>query len=233
MNRSPRKRFYRSVEVTVQGPYAIALDGQLVKTPFKRELLLPTAGLAEAVASEWAAQVERIDPSQMPLTRLANTAIDRVEGEEARIIDELVEYAGSDLVCYRASGPDSLVNRQGEFWDPVLSCAEQLLGEKLIAVQGIAHKPQPPEALGAIRQYLQQFDPMRLCALHNLTTLTGSALIALAVERGLIEPERAWLAAHIDEDWQAERWGRDDEAMERRARRKREFDASIRFLSLL
>jgi chaperone required for assembly of F1-ATPase len=228
-----RKRFYENVEVVGEGPHGIALDGRPLETPLKRDLLLPTAGLAGAVAAEWAAQGERVDPRQMPLTKLANTAIDRVEGHETRIIEELLEYVGADLVCYRAAEPESLVSRQGEFWDPVLSWAEEMLGVRLLAVQGIVHKQQSPEALGTVRRYLHQFDAMHLCALHNLTTLTGSALVALAMERNFLEPERAWLTAHVDEDWQAERWGRDEEAMERRARRKQEFDAAVKFLAML
>ena len=228
-----RKRFYGNVEVMGEGPYGIALDGRPLRTPLKRDLLLPTAGLAEAVAAEWAAQGERVDPRQMPLTKLANTAIDCVVDSETRIIDELLEYAGADLVYYRAAEPESLVNQQGEFWDPILSWAEEILGVRLFAVQGIVHKPQSPEALGAIRGYLYQFDAMQLCAVHNLTTLTGSALIALAVVKGFLEPERAWLTAHVDEDWQAERWGRDEEAVERRAKRKQEFDATVKFRTLL
>jgi chaperone required for assembly of F1-ATPase len=233
MTARSRKRFYRNVEVMGEGPYGIALDGRPLRTPLKHDLLLPTAGLAEAVAAEWAAQGERVDPWQMPLTKLAYTAIDRVVDSETRIIDELLEYAGADLVCYRAAEPESLINRQGEFWDPILSWAEETPGVRLFAVQGIVHKPQSPEALDAVRRYLHQFDAMHLCALHNLTTLTGSVLITLAMEKNFLEPERAWLTVHIDEDWQAERWGWDEEAMERRARRKQEFDASVRFLTLL
>jgi chaperone required for assembly of F1-ATPase len=169
----------------------------------------------------------------MWLTRLANTAVDRVAGEEPRMVRELANYAGSDLVCYRAADPQSLVTRQGEFWDPVLTWAEETFGVRFLAIQGVVHHPQPQEALEAVARYLQGFDCMRLCAVHNLTTLTGSLLIALMMESGALDPERAWLAAQVDEDWQAERWGVDEEAAARRAGRKQEFDAAVRFLGLL
>jgi chaperone required for assembly of F1-ATPase len=227
------KRLYKQVEVTGAGPYGITLDGRLLRTPLKRELSFPSRPLAEAVAAEWAGQGERIDAETMWLTKLANTSIDRVQGNVARVIGDIVDYAGSDLVCYRAAEPGSLTIRQGEFWDPVLSWAEQALGVIFITVEGVVHQPQPKETLHAIRQYLARFDAMQLCALHALTTLTGSALIALIIAAGGLEPERGWLTAHVDEDWQIERWGEDAEAFERRNRRKQEFDAAVRFLALL
>jgi chaperone required for assembly of F1-ATPase len=233
VNERPRKRFYKQVTVTGEGPYGVALDGHPITTPVKRSLMLPTLALAEAIAAEWAAQGERIDPERMRLTKLANTAIDRVEGDEGRILGDLVDYAGSDLVCYRAAEPESLVIRQGEFWDPVLSWAEESLGARFDTVQGIMHQAQRRQTLEAVASYLTRFDAMELCALHNIATLTGSALLALSIASGSLEPERAWLTAHVDEDWQAERWGEDAEAALRKVRRKQEFDATVRFLGLL
>jgi chaperone required for assembly of F1-ATPase len=227
------KRFYKLVEVKGDESFAILLDGRPLKTPLKRNLILPSAPLAEAIADEWAAQGERIDPDQMLITKLANTAIDRVAGDEQRIIEELVDYARSDLVCYRAAEPESLVTRQKLFWDPILTWAEETLDTRFFAIQGIVHKPQPRHSLDVVARYLRQFDAMRLCALHNLTTLTGSALIALSIESGFLKPERAWLSAHVDEDWQIGRWGRDEEAAERRARRRQEFEAAVKFLGLV
>jgi chaperone required for assembly of F1-ATPase len=233
VNGRRRKRFYKQAEVTGDGPYGVALDGRVVKTPGKRNLTVPSFALAEAIAGEWAAQGERIEPERMWMTKLANTAIDLVEGEEERIVAEIVGYAGSDLVCYRAAEPESLAIRQGEFWDPILSWAEETLGVRFLTVQGVMHRTQPPETLQGVESYLHRFDAMRLCALHNIATLTGSALIALSLASGALEPERAWLTAHVDEDWQAERWGEDAEAAERKTRRKQEFDSAVRFLELL
>jgi len=233
VNEGRRKRFYRQAEVTGERPYGVALDGRPVKTPGKRNLTVPSLALAEAIAGEWATQGDRIDPYRMWLTRLANTAIDRVEGHEERVLGDIVNHAGSDLVCYRAPEPEGLVIRQGEFWDPVLSWAEEALGVRFATVQGLMHKAQPPETLKAVESYLRRFDAMELCAVHNIATLTGSTLLALSVVSGALEPERAWLLAHVDEDWQAERWGEDAEAAERKTRRKEEFDAAIRFLNLL
>lgn len=230
--RQPR-RLYKQVEVIGAGPYGVTLDGQGLKTPLKRELSFPSQSLAEAVAAEWAAQGERIDIETMWLTKLANTSIDRVQDNEARVIGDIVDYAGSDLVCYRATEPESLIIRQGEFWDPVLCWAEQAVGVRFITVEGIVHQPQPKETLNAVRQHLARFDAMQLCALHALTTLTGSALLAMIIAAGALEPERGWLTAHVDEDWQIERWGADAEALERRNRGKREFDAAVRFLTFL
>jgi chaperone required for assembly of F1-ATPase len=233
MNGRRPKRLYSHVEVTGAGPFGVTLDGRPLTTPMKRELSFPSRGLAEAVAAEWAHQGERVDGETMLLTKLANTAIDRVKGNEQRVIGEIVAYAGSDLVCYRAPEPERLTIRQGEFWDPVLSWAEQAFAAMFITVEGVVHQPQPEETLNAVRRYLARFDAMQLCALHVLTTLTGSALIALIIAAGALEPERGWITAHVDEDWQIERWGEDSEALERRNRRKREFDAAIRFLALV
>jgi chaperone required for assembly of F1-ATPase len=228
-----RKRFYKQAEVTGEGPYGVGLDGRAVKTPGKRNLTIPSFALAEAIAGEWAMQGDHITPERMWLTKLAYTAIDRVEGSEGRIVDEIVSYAGSDLICYRAAEPESLAIRQGEFSDPVLSWAEQTLGVRFVTVQGVIHQAQPPETLAGVESYLRRFGAMELCALHNIATLTGSALIALSIASGGLESERAWLTAHVDEDWQAERWGEDAEAAERKTRRKQEFDAVVRFLNLL
>jgi chaperone required for assembly of F1-ATPase len=233
VNRKGSKRFYKQVEVTGNGLFGIALDGRPLKTPLKRNLSLPTEALAEAIAAEWAAQGDRIHRDQMPITKLANTAIDRVTGDEERIVGELVDYANSDLVCYRAAEPESLVTRQGEYWDPILGWAEETLKTRFAVIQGVVHKHQSGQALDAVACYLEQFNPMQLSALYNLATLTGSALMALAIESGSLEAERAWLAANVDEDWQGERWGKDEEAAEQRARRKLEFDAAVKFLSLL
>jgi len=227
------RRFYEQAGVSGDAsPFAIILDGRPVKTPLKRELALPQRALAEAVAEEWQRQGEHIDPALMPLTRLANTALDRVAGNEPRIVAEIAEYAGSDLLCYRAEGPTSLIEREAWHWDPVLAWAGAHLAHPFIAVTGLVHQPQPEPTLEAVTRHLSRHDAFALTALHNMATLTGSALLTMAVEAGALHADAAWAAAHVDEDWQIEQWGEDAEATRRRQKRRAEFDAAVAFLAL-
>lgn len=228
------KRFYQRVAVAERGGgFAPLLDGKPVRTPGKRELLLPSRALAEAVAEEWRAQKERIDPATMPLTKLANSAIDGVAGREADVIGDILAYAGSDLLCYRADVPHGLVAAQQAHWDPVLAWAKSSLGAQFALAEGVVHLAQPQASLDRVREALVGRDPFSLAALHVMTGLTGSALIALAVAFGQMTPEEAWKAAHVDEDWQVAKWGEDAEAAARRAARWRDFAASARALALL
>ena len=215
------------------GGYRVQLDGKPVRTPAKALLALPTRALAEAVAGEWAAQREHIDPATMPLTRLANSAIDGVQGREAEVRADIVRYAGSDLLCYRASEPEGLVRRQAEMWDPVLGWARDALGARFAVAEGLMPLAQPDAAISAIAAALEGFDAFSLAALHVMTTLTGSALLALAHARGRLTAEQAWTAAHVDEDWQIGKWGEDAEAAARRQRRWCEMQAAGRMLALL
>ena len=164
------------------------------------------------MAQEWRAQGERIDPATMPLTKLANSAIDGVAGREQAVIDDIMKYAASDLVCYRAPGPPGLVEAQAKHWDPVLAWAKDALGAPLKLGQGVVHVAQPQASLDRIRRALAGRDAFSLAALHVMTALTGSALLALAVALGRLTPEEAWEAAHVDEDWQIGQWGEDEEA---------------------
>ena len=215
------------------GGFTLLLDGKPVRTPGKRQLLLPSRALAEAVAEEWRAQKERIDPATMPLTKLANSAIDGVPGREDEVIGDILNYAGSDLLCYRAEGPRGLVEAQQAQWDPVLAWAKSALGAPLVLAEGIVHVAQPQASLDRLRDALKTQAPFGLAALHVMTGLTGSALLALAVALGRMSPEEAWKAAHVDEDWQIAQWGEDAEAASRRAARRRDFDAAARALALL
>ncbi len=227
------RRFYNKVSVAgTTPPFSVALDERSLRTPLKRALDLPTAALAQAVAAEWDVQAERIDPRTMPLTRLANTAIDRVVPDRARIIDEIVDFAGSDLVCYRAEEPLGLIERQAKVWQPIVDWARAALGAEFLVTEGVVHVQQPAAVLQATRNYLGQKSSWELTAIHNLTTLTGSALIATMACDGAVPPSEAWAAAHIDEDWQIEHWGWDEEARHRRNHRKREFDICLRFREL-
>ncbi len=225
---SARRRFYKTVEVT--SALGIALDGKPVKTPGKRVLVLPNPDMAKAVATEWDAQVETIKPSSMPFTKLANTAIDRVGPERTHILAEMVDYAGSDLVCYRAAEPPGLVERHAALWDPVVEWARTELGAPFETVVGIRHRPQPSLALERIGQAFATCDDFTLAGLHNIMTLSGSALIALMFKHGRLTADAAWSAAHADEDFQIAQWGQDEEAAERRQRRHAEFTACCRFV---
>lgn len=228
------KRFYREASAAASdGGWRVMLDGRVARTPGKRELTLPSTALAEAVAAEWAAQGEQIDPETMPLTRMANTAIDGVAGREQAVAEDIVAFSGSDLVCYRAESPRELVVEQAQAWNPVLEWARHRLGARFEVASGIVHVAQDPAALAAVAERLADLDPFRLTALHVMTTLTGSALIALAHADGLIDAASAWHAAHVDEDWQVRHWGEDQEAAERRRRRWQDMEAASRFLSLL
>ena len=187
--------------------------------PPRRSSLLPTRALAEAVAAEWEAQTERIDPATMPLTRLANSAIDGVMGREAEVRADIVKYAGSDLVCYRAEGPPELVRRQSETWDPVLVWAREALGASFHVARASCRSSSPRRRLADVARAIEAHGAFDLAALHVMTTLMGSALLALAHARGRLTAEEAWAAAHVDEDWQISQWGEDAEAQARRERR--------------
>jgi len=227
------KRFYKEVATKDEGGgVALLLDGKPVRTPGKAPLVLPTRALAEAVAGEWRAQGERIDPTTMPLTKLANSAIDGVSGREQGVIDDILAFAGADLLCYRARGPRGLVEAQETHWEPVLAWVKEALGVPLFLAKGIVHVAQPAASLDRIKETLAGSDAFGLAALHVMTSLTGSALLALAVVLGRMTPEVAWGAAHVDEDWQISQWGEDAEAAARRKNRWRDFEAAARMLSL-
>src|SRR5215208_1674582 len=227
------RRFFRQAALTGSGPFGIALDGRRLKTPAKRDFVVPSLALAEGIVAEWNGQGDRVDPDRMALTKLVNTAIDRVMGSEDKIIDDIIAFASTDLVCYRATEPEGLVQREGKAWDPVLDWAAEFYDAEFQTVEGVIHRMQDDAAMQAVRRYLAGLDVMRLCGIHNLTSMTGSALIATALNEGFLEPEDAWRAAHVDEDWQIERWGRDEEATQRRAKQEEEFRQTVRFQDLL
>jgi chaperone required for assembly of F1-ATPase len=229
----PQGRPYSTVTVTgADLHFCVLLDGRQIRTPLKKPFTLPARALAEAVAAEWEAQGPKIDPRTMLLTKLANTAIDRVASDRERIIAEIVRFASSDLVCYRAEAPEGLIERQALHWDPVLAWARATPGAALTVTYGIVHVAQPASGLEAIRRHLAANSDWSLTAIHNIATLLGSALLAAMIAGRSICKDAAWAAAHVDEDWQIEQWGEDEEAMARRAVRRREFDTCVRFLEL-
>ncbi len=228
-------RFYKSVTVAEAGDgkgFAVLLDGRTVKTPARRNLEVQARGLAEALAAEWSGQQAVIDPAAMPLTRLVNTALDGVASRTAEVAADIVKYAGSDLLCYRADFPEGLVERQTALWDPVLAWLAARTGCQLRVQCGLMHVAQPQAALDAYAAAVADLDAFSLTAMHVMTTLTGSAVLALAVLEGELSPEAAWEAAHVDEDWQISEWGSDDEAMARRERRWTEMQAAARLARL-
>lgn len=228
-----RRRFYQHADLREdKDGFTVVLDGRAVRTPARRTLALPTRALAEAVAAEWEAQREIIDPRTMPLTRLANSIIDGVVDAPGAAADEIAKYLGSDMLFYRADGPDRLVARQAQAWDPVLAWAREAFGARFMLAEGVMFVCQPEEALAAVRQAIPG-DPWRLGALVSITTLTGSALLALAVLQGRLDVDQAWAAANVDEDWNWELWGRDGLALQRRAFRFSEMQAAVTMLQRL
>ena len=235
MRRPLPKRFYTNVTATgEEGAYKVLLDERPVRTPAGAELVLPTEEAAQLVVAEYAAQGEHIDPMSMPVTRLVNTAVDGVASDPQAVLEDILRYASTDLLCYRASSPERLVERQRELWDPVLDWIESTLGARFVLAEGVMHVEQPRETLAALGTYLvQRREVFRLSSLHVMTTLMGSALLALAVEAGLLDAEQGWSAAHVDEDWNISQWGEDSEATARRAFRKRDMMAAVDLLQAL
>ena len=223
------KRFYGAVDIreAADGQHTLTLDGRGARTPGGNPLSAQSRALMLKVVAEWERQRDTLNPAEMPLTRLINSAVDGVSLTMAETRADIVRYAGSDLLCYRAEEPEALAERQRLALDPILAWAAGALGARFVLTSGIVHVEQPTESIAAIRSAVRDFDdPVALAALSAMTTLTGSALLALAVARGRLSPEEAWLAAHLDEDFQAERWGADQEATARREARWREFAAA-------
>ncbi|ENR04694.1 hypothetical protein H721_00982 [Brucella ovis IntaBari-2006-46-332] len=228
------KRFYEKAEVAEsEGGFAVHLDGRPVKTPARNLLLLPTRAAAQIVADEFAAQEKLIDPGKMPATRLVNTAIDGIAQDPQAVFEDILRFAGTDMLCYRADSPQELVSRQTENWGPLIDWMESL-GARFALAESVMHVEQPREAIAAFSVHMAGFkDPLALAALHTMTTLMGSAIIALAVAKGEISAEKGWAIAHIDEDWTIEHWGSDAEAIERRKNREIEMMVAARLLEAI
>ena len=230
------KRFYEQARAEEQdGAFVLTLDGRVARTPGRRPLAVPTRGLGEALAEEWQAQAAEIDPTTMPMTRIVNSTIDGVAANPASVVDDVVKYADSDLVCYRAGDPERLVADQSAAWDPVLDWARDALGARFMQSQGVTYVGQGEAAVAAVRAAVEagaSRSPFALAALHVMTTLTGSVLIALARAAGRLTAEEAWAAAHVDERFQERVWGEDEQALARRAARQTEFLAASRVYAL-
>lgn len=231
---APPKRFYEEVAVAaVDDGFTIRLDGREVRTPAKAPLVLPSAALAEAVAAEWAAQGERIAPATMPLMSLACTAIDRVAPNREAVVAALVDYAGSDLLCYRAERPEALADRQARLWQPLLDWAAGDLDAPLRVTAGLRHQPQPEDALAALGRAVAALDDLSLAAFDCATRAAGSLIVALALHRGRLVAETAFEAAELEASYQIELWGEDPEATRRRAAVLADLAAARRLFDLL
>lgn len=227
------RRFWTAATVeTVEGGFTVRLDGRAVKTPAKAPLVVPTRAMAGAIAGEWDAQEGLVRPDTMPVTRSANSAIDKVGVQRAEVIDLLAAYGATDLLCYRATGPAELVARQALEWDPVLDWSAMALGAPLRAVAGVVHIQQEASSLAALTERIDALSDFELVAFHDLVALSGSLVLALAVIDGRLPSSEAWALSRIDETWQAELWGSDDEAEATEAVRHEAFLQAERFYRL-
>lgn len=209
------KRFWKEASVTeLPEGFGVALDGRPVKTPAKAPLVVPTRALAEAIAAEWDAQEGSIKPQTMPTTRSANAAIDKVAAQKDEVVAMIAEFGGTDLLCYRAEGPEELVERQAALWDPLLEWAAQELEAPLEVTVGVLPVAQPEASLSRLHAHVAALDPFALAALHDLVSISGSLVLGLAVARGKVPVEDAWVISRLDEDWQIAQWGEDEEAAE-------------------
>ncbi len=227
------RRFWTEAHpVPLDTGFTVHLDARPVRTPLKAPMVVPTLALAQAIAAEWQAQGAKVNPETMPFTRTANSAIDKVAPQHAAVAAMLAEYGGSDLLCYRAEGPDDLSARQAAAWDPVLSWAKDTLDAPLVVTIGIMHVDQAPASLAKLRQAVEALDPFRLSAFHDLVAISGSLVLALAVTRRTLTAEAAWDLSRIDETWQITLWGEDEEAAETAALKRAAFLQADRFYGL-
>ena len=218
------KRFWETETIgEVQDGFSVLLDGRSVRTPGKAPLVVPTRALAEAIAAEWAAQEGEVDPLGMPFTRSANAAIDKVRAQHAEVGDMIAEYADSDLLCYRAEGPEDLVTRQAATWDPYLEWAAETLDARLAPVSGVMHAPQDPSVLERLRKLTHAQTEFELAAFHDLVSLPGSIVLAFAAIHEFATVDAIWTDSCLDENWQAEQWGEDEDARDVTERKKAAF----------
>lgn len=228
------KRFWKAARVEqVEGGWLVRLDERPVRTPARRLCVVPVAAMADGIAAEWNAQGERIDPLSMPLTRAASTCLDRVLPELESVQRQVAAYGGTDLLCYRAPEPAELAARQARGWDPLLDWAADALGARLAVGEGVMHVAQPPETVERLADEVRALDGWELTAVSELTTLSGSLVLALAVCHGRIDAAEAWRLSRIDEQWNIEQWGEDAEAAAQAARREADFMAAAALLRLL
>lgn len=227
------KRFWKTATASAcEGGFTVMLDKRSVRTPAKSALTVPTMAMAQAIAAEWDAQEEKLDPGKMPVTRGANAAIDKVRTQRQEVIDLLAEYGDSDLLCYRAAGPEELIKRQADGWDPMLVWADTELGVRLRVGEGVMHVEQQPEALEKLHAEVMAFDDFALASVHDLISISGSLILALAITKEGIAVEDAWQLSRLDEHWQFEQWGEDEEAAVAESVKRSAFLDAARFYQL-
>ncbi len=228
------KRFWTTATAApADGGWTVLLDGRPVRTPARAPLIVPGEALAEAIAAEWAAQGETVNPRAMPLTGLANAAIDRVAADPASFVTRLAAYAGSDVIAYRADGPASLLAAQAAAWDSWIDWLARRYDAAITVTTGIVHVAQPPATLARVEAAFAALTPFQLVAMDPIVTITGSAVLALAVAAGELDADAAYDAAHVDARWQEEQWGRDPLAEQAEAARRADLQAAVRFLRLV
>jgi chaperone required for assembly of F1-ATPase len=227
------KRFWKeATAVETEGGWTVQLDGRGVRTPAKAPLEVPTRAMAQAIAAEWDAQEGKVDPTSMPVTRSANAAIDKVAHQFDEVAQMLAAYGDSDLLCYRATGPQALIDRQAERWDPLLDWAAGHLGARLTPVSGVIHAPQDASALANLAKRVAAFTPFELAAFHDLVSISGSLVLGFAATEGHMGAADLWTLSRLDEDWQEEQWGEDEEASAQAALKKQAFGHAMRFFSM-
>lgn len=227
------KRFWQAAQAEpCEGGFTVRLDGRGVKTPAKAPLVVPTLAMAQAIAAEWDAQTGVVKPETMPVTRAANSAIDKIVPQRAEVVGLLAAYGASDLLCYRAAGPEALAERQAAAWDPVLDWAAEVFGARLAVTRGVMPVAQDAAAVARLEAEVAGLSVFRLAGFHDLVAISGSLVLALAVIRGRLGVAEAWDLSRIDEAWQVEQWGEDEEAAEAEAVRRVAFEAASRFYAL-
>jgi chaperone required for assembly of F1-ATPase len=233
VSRPTSRRFWTAATaVACEQGFTVHLDGRALKTPAKAPLVVPTLALAAAIAGEWQARVGHVDPASMPLTRMANSAIDKIAPQMAGVVAEVAGFGATDLLCYRSDGPEALVARQAAGWDPVLEWVAQMFDAPLVVTTGVIPVQQPPASVEWLSAQVAMATPFALAGLHDLVAISGSLVLGLAVSAGRLTPEQAFELSRIDEHWQAELWGRDDEAAAAEADKRQAMKDAGRFLEL-
>lgn len=229
---APKRFWTDAVAEPCEGGFTVRLDARPVRTPLKAPMLLPTLAMAQAIAAEWQAQTGVVNPATMPCTRAANSAIDNVARHFDAVVDMLAAYGDTDLLCYRATGPEALIARQTAAWDPLLDWAAGTLGAPLTVTSGVMHVAQPSASVATLRAEIARLTPFQLAAFHDLVAISGSLVLGLAVIHTRLAPEEAWALSRIDEHWQAELWGDDEEASALAERKHGDFLQAHRFYAL-
>ena len=227
------KRFWKeATAIEAEGGWTVQLDGRGVRTPAKAPLVVPTRAMAQAIAAEWDAQEDKVDPNVMPVTRSANAAIDKVSHQFNEVAQMLAAYGDSDLLCYRATSPQALIDRQAARWDPLLDWAATALEARLTPVSGVIHAPQDAQALANLATRVSTFTPFELTAFHDLVSISGSLVLGFAATEGHMDAAALWDLSRLDEAWQEEQWGEDEEASAQAALKKQAFEHAMRFFSM-